>query len=120
MSEPISIIVILICLVLSSYFSATETAFSTIIGNNLVNILSASLATILFTKWLGENTGPTVSTVILTIIVLIFGEITPKSVSKEHPEAFAMFAAPFIKFSLNLILLLYLGGDLLVYNCLRM
>ena len=132
MYEPISIIVILICLVLSSYFSATETAFSTInkirvktlaekgkrkaklvlklsdnydgllstilIGNNLVNILSASLATILFTNWLGENTGPTVSTVVLTIIVLIFGEITPKSVAKEHPEVFAMFAAPFIKF----------------------
>lgn len=137
MSEPISIIIILICLILSSYFSATETAFSTfnkvrirtiaekgkrkaklvlklsdnydgllstiLIGNNIVNILSASLATMLFTKWLGEGTGPTVSTAVMTIIVLIFGEITPKSIAKEHPEAFTMFAAPFIKLLMVLL-----------------
>ena len=132
MDQTVSIIIILVCLLFSAYFSATETAFSTLnrirvktiadkgnkkakrvlklsdnwdsmlstilIGNNLVNILSASLATILFTKWIGEQNGPTISTVILTVVVLIFGEITPKSIAKEHPEAFAMFSAPLLKF----------------------
>ena len=132
MSETLSIIIILICLILSAYFSATETAFSTInkiklknlsdkgnkkaklvlnieenfdtmlstilIGNNIVNILSASLATILFITWVGEKSGPSVSTLVMTIIVLIFGEITPKTLAKQRPEKFAMFAAPLLKF----------------------
>lgn len=67
-----------------------------LIGNNIVNILSASLSTLLFVSWLGEQTGPTVSTVILTVVVLIFGEISPKTIAKEHPEAFAMFVVRFI------------------------
>lgn len=115
---------------LSAFFSATETAFSTmnrirmknlsekghknatlalklsdhydvlistiLIGNNIVNILSASLATILFVGLLGEDLGATTSTVVITIGVLIFGEVTPKSIAKEYPEKFAMFAAPII------------------------
>lgn len=60
-----------------------------LIGNNIVNILSATLATILFTKLYGSN-GPTVSTIVMTIIVLIFGEITPKSLAKKYPEAFVL------------------------------
>ena len=76
-----------------------DTMLSTIlIGNNIVNILSASLATILFITWIGDKSGPTVSTAVMTIIVLIFGEITPKTLAKKRPEAFAMFAAPFLKF----------------------
>lgn len=132
MSETLSIIIILICLILSAYFSASETAFSTfnkikiknlaekgnrkaklvlnisenydtmlstiLIGNNIVNILSASLSTILFISWINETSGPTVSTAVMTVIVLIFGEITPKTLAKKRPEAFAMFAAPFLKF----------------------
>ncbi len=128
--HSISLIIIVICIILSSYFSATETAFlslnririknmaengnkkaklvmklsdnydsllSTIlIGNNIVNIASASLATIIFVGFCGEETGPTLSTIITTVIVLIFGEITPKGIAKEHPEAFALFSAPFI------------------------
>lgn len=128
--HSISLIIIVICIILSSYFSATETAFlslnririknmaengnkkaklvmklsdnydsllSTIlIGNNIVNIASASLATIIFVGLCGEETGPTLSTIITTVIVLIFGEITPKGIAKEHPEAFALFSAPFI------------------------
>lgn len=67
-----------------------------LIGNNLVNILAASLSTVLFVKYYG-NAGVTISTVVLTVVVLIFGEITPKSLAKEYPESYAMKAAPFIK-----------------------
>lgn len=131
MNDTIYLIIILFCLIMSAYFSATETAFSTLnrvrvktladkgnkraklvlklsdnfdsllstilIGNNLVNILMASLSTILFIKWFDEGTGPTISTAVTTIVVLIFGEITPKSIAKERPEKFAMFSAPIIK-----------------------
>lgn len=67
-----------------------------LIGNNVVNILSSSLATILFVKWLGDSAGPTVATVVLTVVVLICGEITPKGIAKEMPEKFAMFSTPFL------------------------
>lgn len=76
-----------------------DTMLSTIlIGNNIVNILSASLATILFIGWINDTSGPTVSTAVMTVVVLIFGEITPKTLAKQRPDAFAMFAAPFLKF----------------------
>ena len=42
--------------------------------------------------------GATVSTAVITVIVLIFGEITPKSLAKESPESFASFSAPIINF----------------------
>lgn len=75
-----------------------DSVLSTIlIGNNIVNILSASLATVLFVKWIGPEAGPSVSTAVTTVVVLIFGEITPKSIAKESPEKFAMFSAPFLK-----------------------
>lgn len=81
-----------------------DTLLSTIlIGNNIVNIVATSLATVLFTKWLGGEFGVTVSTVVMTVVVLIFGEITPKSLAKEVPEKFAMFAAPIMRF-LSLVL----------------
>ena len=128
--NDIYIIVIVICVILSATFSATETAFSTLnrlriktfadkgnkkaklilkllddynslittilIGNNIVNILGASLGTLLFVNLLGGDLGPTISTVVLTLVVLIFGEITPKTIAKEHPEKFAMFVVRFI------------------------
>lgn len=127
-----SIIAILVCVLLSAYFSATETAFSSLnktrlkvlvdqgnkraklalnltenydkllstilIGNNIVNIALSSIATVLFIHLIGEPNGATVATVVVTIVVLIFGEITPKSIAKDHPEGFAMFSAPFINF----------------------
>lgn len=115
---------------MSAYFSATETAFSSLnririknmaekgnkraglvlklsenydgllstilIGNNIVNIASASLATVIFVKLLGDEAGASISTVVTTIVVLIFGEVSPKSIAKESPEQFAMFSAPFL------------------------
>ena len=52
-----------------------------LIGNNVVNIITATVGTLLFTMWVGTN-GPTVSTAVITILVLVFGEITPKSPCK--------------------------------------
>lgn len=123
------IIGIVVLVVLSAFFSATETAFTSLnrikiknmadddvrnadlvlkltekydellstilIGNNIVNIAMAAIATVLFISIYG-NKGATLSTVVITIVVLIFGEITPKSLAKERPEAFALFAAPII------------------------
>lgn len=60
-----------------------------LIGNNIVNIVASSLATIFFVSILGSGTtSVTVSTVVMTLAVLIFGEITPKTIAKEHPEGF--------------------------------
>lgn len=129
-SDSLSLIIIVFCIVMSAYFSATETAFSSLnrirlknmaekgnkkaalvmklsenydvllstilIGNNIVNIASAALATLIFVKYLGEEAGASASTVITTIVVLIFGEVSPKSIAKESPEKFAMFSAPFL------------------------
>ena len=131
------IIAIVILIVGSAYFSATETAFSSLnrirmknmaadgnkraqlaldmadqydrllstilIGNNIVNICSTSIATVLFIAWFGSSTGPTLSTVVMTVLVLIFGEISPKSLAKESPEKFAMFSAPILRIFLTIL-----------------
>ncbi len=96
-----------------------DSILSTIlIGNNIVNIVATSIATILFIDLLKDQAlGTTVSTIVVTVVVLIFGEITPKSLAKERPESFAMFAAPllrvfmFILYPLNLI---FTGWKMLV------
>ena len=130
-SPSITMLAAIICLVImSAYFSATETAFTSLnrvrlrskaeggnrraalalemeedydrllstilIGNNIVNITATTVGTVFFTRLLGGASGPTVSTVVLTVVVLIFGEVTPKSLAKEFPEGFAMFSAPFL------------------------
>ena len=64
-----------------------------LIGNNIVNITASTIGTVLFVALLGEGLGPTISTVVITVVVLIFGEITPKTLAKESPEKFACFAA---------------------------
>ena len=62
---------------------------SILIGNNIVNILASSLATVLFVRALG-NKGVTVSTLVITVVILLIGEVTPKNIAKEHAEAIAM------------------------------
>ena len=74
-----------------------------LIGNNIVNIAAASIGTILFTRMLGAERGATVSTIVLTIIVLIFGEVTPKSLAKEMPEKVATAVSPFLVLLLALM-----------------
>ncbi|MCL1976094.1 MAG: hemolysin family protein [Firmicutes bacterium] len=124
-------LILLGLLLLSAYFSASETAFTglnrsrlkamsnmgenkasrtlsllddydrllstTLIGNNIVNIVAASLATVLFTRIFPHN-GVLISTIIMSALVLIFGEITPKSLAKEAPLRFAIATSPLIRF----------------------
>ena len=120
------IIIMLILVALSAFFSATETAFSTfnrikmkslaqggdkkaalvlkydenydkllntvLIGNNIVNIALSSIATLFFVDLLAkyseqaQSLGATVSTVVITIVVLLFGEISPKIIAKGHAD----------------------------------
>ena len=76
---------------------------SILIGNNIVNIAAASIGTVLFTKWLGEERGATASTVVLTIVVLIFGEVTPKTLAKEMPETIATAVSPVLNLLMTLL-----------------
>ena len=76
---------------------------SILIGNNIVNIAAASIGTVLFTKWLGAERGATTSTIVLTVVVLIFGEVTPKTLAKEMPETIATAVSPV----LNLLMTLF-------------
>ena len=136
-NDTVSFMIIVVCVAMSAYFSATETAFSSLnririknmaekgsqkaqlvlklsenydsllstilIGNNIVNIACASLATMLFAKALGNEAGPSVSTAVTTVVVLIFGEVSPKSIAKESPEKFAMFSAPLLNIFMKLL-----------------
>ena len=67
-----------------------------LIGNNIVNILMASIGTVLFVRHYGDA-GATISTIVVTVVVLVFGEISPKSVAKDCAERFAMFSAPILQ-----------------------
>ncbi len=130
------LIALAILIMMSAYFSATETAFSSLnkirlknmvsdgnkkaklaldlandfdrilstilIGNNIVNIAATSIATVLFIDIYGDM-GATLSTVVMTVLVLIFGEISPKSMAKESPESFSMFSAPLLKFFMTVL-----------------
>lgn len=124
-SLPIFVLLLIILIALSAYFSASETAFASynkmrmkseaedkkgkkarrvlelsenyeklistiLIGNNIVNIVATSIATLLFTHLIeNEAVAATVSTVVMTLAVLIFGEITPKTVAKRASDSFS-------------------------------
>ena len=142
--------IMVVCLILSSFFSATETAFAAmnttklktlaekgnknaalvcrldeqydklistvLIGNNIVNIAMASVGTLLFTMKYGDM-GATLSTIVVTIVVLIFGEISPKSIANNCPEQLAMFSAPVVQFLIWLFLplnILFVGWQKLL------
>lgn len=130
----IYVIILVVLLILSAFFSATETAFTSLnrtrlklladdgkksakkalkhadnydrllytilIGNNIVNLTLATISTLLFSSIItnSESLSATLSTIISTIAVLIFGEITPKTLAKEFPEKVAMFVAPIMDF----------------------
>ncbi len=129
MSTPVYIIIMAALVLMSAYFSATETAFSSLnktrlrlmsekskkaalalklsenydnlissilIGNNIVNISLSSIGTVFFIDKFGDI-GATLSTVVITVMVLIFGEVCPKSIAKDMPESFAVFSAPIIR-----------------------
>jgi putative hemolysin len=67
-----------------------KTLSTILVGNNIVNIAAASISATLATELFGGNTGVIVSTVIMTILILIFGEILPKSLAKEHAETYSL------------------------------
>lgn len=79
-----------VLILMSAYFSAV------LIGNNIVNVLLTSLSTAYFLQRLGDKV-VIISIIITTIVVLVFGEFTPKSLAKEAPETFAMFSAPILR-----------------------
>ncbi len=119
-----AVIIIIILVFLSAFFSAAETAFTSanrirlkymheegskgagcalkviekydkclttiLVGNNIVNIGTSSLATLLCVNLFGDQ-GPVIATAATTIIVLIFGEITPKTIAKGNAEAMSIF-----------------------------
>lgn len=74
-----------------------------LVGNNIVNIASASLATVIATNLVGAAYGPVVSTIAMTIIVLIFGEILPKSYAKANSEKVALLFSGVISFLIKLL-----------------
>lgn len=87
-----------------------EDLISTIlIGNNIVNILATSLATVVFVKFFG-NAGVTISTVVMTVVVLMFGEIAPKSIAKERAEEMALRLARPISFCMTIMMPLVILG----------
>lgn len=67
-----------------------------LVGNNISNIAMTTVATVFSIATWGAHWGPTIATVGITLIVLIFGEVSPKIIAKEKPEAAAMFLAPMI------------------------
>jgi len=67
-----------------------------LIANNVVIIAATSIATEMFINIYGDS-GPTIATIFSTVVILVFGEVTPKTLAKEVPEKFSMFAAPFIQ-----------------------
>lgn len=125
------VVALLALVAMSGYFSATETAFTSLnrirlknkadngdrraartlkiaedydrllstilIGNNIVNNVATTIGAVLFIKLIDDVRGPTVSAAVLTVVILIFGEVSPKSLAKENPETWAMFATPLLR-----------------------
>ncbi|MCL1998605.1 MAG: hemolysin family protein [Turicibacter sp.] len=134
-----SLLLIFVMVLLGSYFSATETAFSALnrirvknivdenskkskraalvlrlhdefdkllstllVLNNVVTLVAASISTLLAIRYWGDM-GATISTAMLTVIIVFFGDITPKSLSKESPEKVAMLSAPLLYLLVTLL-----------------
>lgn len=136
MTTEYQVLLMALFILLSGFFSASETAFSTLnrihlksmvnggdkrakmtldlaedfdrllstilIGNNIVNIACASISVIVFTGLFGEA-GISLSTGVVTVVVLIFGEISPKILAKANSESFAMSSAPILRFFVFLL-----------------
>jgi CBS domain containing-hemolysin-like protein len=124
----IAIIILTLC---STFFSATETAFSSankiklknmaaddnkraaqalklaedfdrlitavLVGNTISNIVMTSVATVYGIMTWGARIGPTVATVIVTILILVLGEISPKILAREYSEEVALFLTPMVR-----------------------
>lgn len=136
-SHAVTLIVILVLVALSAFFSAAETSFTSVnrirlknradegsrpaaralsilnrydkvlttilIGNNIVNILTSSLATVMCIALFGAENGSLISTAAVTVVVLIFGEILPKTIAKANAEAFSCAISVPIKILMTVI-----------------
>ena len=140
--STLKIVIMLILVAFSAFFSASETAYTSfnrtkmknlasegnkraartlkladnydkllstiLVGNNIVNISLSSIATVFFVECLAETTlasaAAGISTAVITVAVLIFGEISPKSLAKDHAEGFAMAIVGVLRF-LSVILM---------------
>lgn len=126
-------IILLVLIIVSAFFAASETAFScanriklrslavggnkraekvlnlaeenydkfissVLVGNNIVNIVATTIATIFFAQLITNGSSEIISTIVMTVAVLIFGEITPKFIAKTYPEKIAMLFYPLIMF----------------------
>ncbi|MCL2215678.1 MAG: hemolysin family protein [Defluviitaleaceae bacterium] len=130
MEDGIAFIFLFVLLILSIFFSACETAYSSLnrirlkhmaskgsrraalaltlhedfnrllstllVGNNIANLSAAAICAVLFVRRFGDI-GATLSTVVLTIVVVVFADVTPKVLAKESPEKVAQFCAPFLR-----------------------
>ena len=130
--ETVYLILLILCLLLSMFFSSSETAFislsryrlqamienkvkgaslvallkeqperllsTVLLGNNFVNVAASALATVLAISVFGEQNGVIIATVGLTIILLVFGEVTPKTAATRHAEKMAVLYARPITF----------------------
>ncbi len=133
--SALTYVFLVVLVLLSAFFSGSETAFSTVnrirmknlaldgnkkakkvlkvcedydsalsailIGNNIVNIASASVGTVLFTYYFGVN-GTWISTLVMTLVVLTFGEVVPKSLAKENAEKYALVVVDILAFLMKL------------------
>ncbi len=131
MDPWLTIAICVVFIMLSAFFSSTETAFSSVskirlknladngnkraktallvseryskalstilVGNNVVNIANSALATVFFVNLFGEAEGTVLSTIIITIIVLIFGEVVPKNFAINNAESICMTFAPVLR-----------------------
>ena len=133
------IILLVILVMLSAFFSGTETAFTSfnrnrmktlaqdgnkraksvldidesyekfistiLVGNNIVNITATTVSGLMFANLLQgkEELAPTVSTIVMTVVVLLFGEITPKTLAKDYAEKYAMASCGIVKFVIAIL-----------------
>ena len=84
--------------ILEHLLDKREKVISTMLfGNNAINILSSAIATSLFIKLFGDS-GLLIATLVMTLVVLIFAEVLPKTFAVKNPDGIALLFAPVIKF----------------------
>lgn len=132
MSDGAGLWTIIICVLISAYFSASETAYNSVnkvrlknlddkgnigarralqlldnyekllstilVGNNVVNIIATSMATVICVRHWGSDSGSAIATVIITIVLLMFGEITPKTLAIGSADSFAVLVSGSLQF----------------------
>ena len=74
-----------------------------LIGNNLVNTAIAAIGTLIFTHWFGERDGVIIGTVVISVILILFGELTPKILATNHPEGVAFTLRHAVSFFFRLL-----------------